>query len=372
MSLTKKYQLPVYDPPASYTDFNGGINTSLSNETLQPNELRDGLNCHYSNSALINRPGASLIKRLHFPLETNRCQGDFVYATDTNSWVISVRNGHIFYGIYGTNLDVYMDLLPITIKRTENFDDTENYLANLETKTSIDYTLEHEGFIYRYPKDLGGGANEEPSEPSEPEEPIEPIEPPEAEGPETEDEIEYTETLIIQNTKRVQGIPVDDYFLMATGTRILKIREDEDENGSAFLYGEILDAVKPSAWEYHKIGANYLSPFPMYHIDEDVDGTPTTEIGFIMTEPKELALDQDSWEFRAIISSQVGYDKTDFYYKWEVKLDKGTDWKPLLSWNAELNTDNKSSKGQYIIVNRNFCRIYIFRQGTAERRPAGR
>ena len=91
MSLTKKYQLPVYDPPASYTDFTGGINTSLSNESLQPNEIRDGLNCHYSNSAIVNRPGASVLKKLQIPLETDRCQGDFIYAANynyINSWLI--------------------------------------------------------------------------------------------------------------------------------------------------------------------------------------------------------------------------------------------------------------------------------------------
>ena len=330
MSLIKKYQLPVYDPPAVYTEFNGGINTSLSNETLQQNEIRDGLNCHYSNSALINRPGASLLKRLQIPIETTRSQGDFIYATSNNTWMISVRNGHIFYGLYGTDIEIPMTLLNVTITRKSNYDDTENYVANLPTKTEIDYDEEHEGFVYKYY--LYYGYDEEGNRL--------PI-------PEDATEEDFAETLIIQNTKRVQGIPVDDYFIMATGTRILKIQEGKDSVGNTILYGEILNAVKPSAWEFAKIGPNYLSPFPNYHITE-VDGTPTTEIGQILTEPKELAVDQTNWTFKAIVSCQQGWDKSDFYYKWEVKVNGGS-WKTLWYWNATKNSNSATSKGKHTI-----------------------
>lgn len=328
MSLIKKYELPVYDPPAVYSEFNGGINTSLSNETLQPNELRDGLNCHYSNSALVNRPGASLIKKLIIPIETSRCQGDFIYAAN-KTWMISVRNGHIFYGIYGSDIEISMMLLPIHINRTEKFDDPRNYVANLETKLSIDYSEEHEGFIYKYYKYSGAGDSSESTEIN----------------PEDFDESDFLETLIIQNTKRVQGIPVDNYFLMATGTRILKIMEGKDEEGIDILYGEILDAKCPNIWDYTRIGVNNLSPFPNYFVEE-VNDTPMTEIGFILTEPHELALDTTTWTFKTVIACQRGYDKSDFYYKWEVRLKNG-EWKNLVWWNADKNKDKKSSKGVY-------------------------
>lgn len=339
MSSIKKYQLPIYDPPAVYADFNGGINTSLSNETLQANELRDGLNCHYSNSALINRPGASLLKRLHIPLETGKSQGDFIYSTDDNSWMISVRNGHIFYGAYGTDTDIYMEMLPIRIKRTERFDDPENYIANLKTYDTIDYTVEHEGFIYKYYKYSGEGGSED--------EPVI-IDDTSEEGSDVTDDDDYEETLIIQNTKPVQGIPVDDYFLMATGTRILKIKEGKNDEGTTILFGEILDAKKTTAWDYNKIGPNNLSPFPNYYV-EGVNNTPMTEIGQILTNPNELALDQTDWEFKAIIACQSGYDISDFYYTWEVKIEGITDWKKLLWWNASKNTDNASSKGVHTL-----------------------
>lgn len=336
MSLTKKYQLPVYDPPASYTDFTGGINTSLSNESLQPNEIRDGLNCHYSNSAIVNRPGASVLKKLQIPLETDRCQGDFIYAANTNSWIISVRNGHIFYGIFGSSLEIPMSLLRVNIRHTEDEYDTDNYIIGLETKEdTIDYTLEHEGFIYKYNPSQGNSdiMEEEGGEVVDPE-------------PSTDVKVE---TLIIQNTKRVQGIPVDDYFLMATGTRILKVIEYYDSvNGRWDLYGEILEAYKPNPWEFKNIGANNLSPFPNYHISEVSEGTPKTEIGQILTIPKELKETDTDITFKAITSCLTGYDKEDFYYKWEVKLEGKTGWKILWYWNAE-NNDGGSSKGVHTI-----------------------
>lgn len=339
MSNIKKYQLPVYDPPATYTDFTGGINTSLSNESLQPNELRDGLNCHYSNSALVNRPGASLMKRLKIPMTTNRYQGDFVFAGSKSNWFISVRNGHIFYGAYTPDQDeISMTLLHTIIEHTTNVDDPHNYIIGLPTLLTIDYNATHEGFIYKY--DPTQGVSDEGSETPI----IDPSDP------------NLIETLIIQNTRRVQGIPItiknlsgdnEVCFLMATGTRLIKIREDVDETQTPFLYGEILEAVAPNAWEFKNIGSNNLSPFPNYLIQE-VDGTPLTEIGQILTTPNELAVDQTNWTFKAIISCITGFDKADFYYKWEVKKSTDDQWKVLWYWNASKN-GGQTSKGKYTI-----------------------
>jgi hypothetical protein len=364
MSLSKKYELPVYDPPATYSDFTGGINTSLSNEALQPNELRDGLNCHYSNNALINRPGASLVKRLQIPLTTDRYQGDFVFAAKLQNWFISVRNGHIFYGLFlDDSEEIDMSLLMIQIDHTENLDDCENYIVGLPTVVdTIDYTATHEGFIYKF---KSGYSPEGETE----ENPV---------GEENEDEDLYVETLIIQNTRRVQGIPVtfkdennntEVCFLMATGTRILKIREVVDsESGQIYLHGEILKAYQPNAWEFKNIGVNNLSPFPNYYV-KDVYGAPTTEIGQILTTPKEFAINSlpqtvqndrgDIVTFTTVVSTQMGYDKSDFYYKWEFKIkrtnastgtDESTDWFTMWYWKASLNSNTtymgtSSSKG---------------------------
>lgn len=337
MSLTKKYPLPVYDPPATYTEFTGGINTSLSNETLQPNELRDALNCHYNNNALVNRPSAELVKRLNIPLVTDRYQGDFIFSAKEHSWMISVRNGHIFYGMYTEETDIDMSLLHINIEHTFDIDDPHNYIIGLPTIIQdIDYSETHEGFIYKYISNRGDGDSSEEAQ---------------------SNDDAYQETLIVQNTRRVQGIPVtlkniednvaeNDYevcFLMATGTRLVLIHEYDGN-----LYGEILGAKTPNAWEFNKIGVNNLSPFPNYLVQDSI-GTPSTEIGQILTNPHELALDQTNWVFTAIISCLRGYDKADFYYKWEIKKKTDTSWKVLLWWNASKNAGQQTSKGQYTI-----------------------
>lgn len=335
MSLIKKYPLPVYDPPASYREFSGGINTSLSNESLQPNELRDALNCHYENDTLVNRPGASRLAILT-GLPKDRPQGDFLFNTENVSWIISVRNGRIYYGDFESQSEINMTLLHTKIERTESVLDTENYLVNLQTLEEGEVNWEeafkqnHQGFIFKYPRHIGEGNESETGESGE---------------------IEYEETLVIQNTKRVQGIPVDDYFILATGTRILKITEIIGDNGNYYLTSEILKATKPNSWEYNKIGPNYLSPFPQYHISE-VEGVPMTEIGFIMPDPWYLTIeDMDRpWNFNTVISTQLGYDKSDFYYKWEVKYADFTDntykkqvastpWVTIWSWDAELNKE---------------------------------
>ena len=342
MSTIKKYPLPVYDPPASYRDFNGGINTSLSNESLQPNELRDGLNCHYSNEALINRPGASLLKTLE-GLPLGKAQGDFLYATENNSWIISVRNGRIYYGDFESGDSVNMGLLKINIKRTESILDTKNYVANLQTSMEL-HDGETEGYIYKYPKYSGIG--ESTSEEVEP-----------------DVDIEYEETLIIQNTKQVQGIPIDDYFVMATGTRLLKIYEYLDPIRNTYsLVGEILEALMPNSWEFANIGPNYLSPFPQYHIAE-VEGVPATEIGHILPEPWNLTIDNMNaeWKFKPVVSTSLGYDKSDFYYKWEVKYAEFTDaslskqiasteWKTIWFFDPEKNDGGLSKNKTEISI----------------------
>ena len=468
MSLSKKYQLPVYDPPAVYTDFTGGINTSLSNESLQPNELRDGLNCHYSNSALVNRPGASLVKKLQGLPITNNYQGDFIFAAKRNSWMISVRNGHIYYGQYNVEQeDLIMSELDIPVTPSEYIDSPDNYLVGIPIYNTEQDDKSHEGYICAHttpgelppvdPSDdvwqtvdthtfdtvVSGRATHityhtlvkisDPLSRTQRKVDIKllinwdqsftyidtpssgsahyeitycggmarlgqmryykgmvlldgstMVNQPNGDGitlpldvtlmettfnanadftvnvsipaiPEPDPNTLYS--LRIQNQRRVQGIPVtfkdlhgedEVCFLMATGTRLIKIREVSSENVDSFLIGEILTAYVPNAWEYQHIGVNNLSPNPNYLIKEVV-GAPSTEIGFIMTLPYELDLQQTTWEFSAVIACLTGYDKSDFYYKWEVKIKNKTDWKVLWYWNASLNPNDETSKGKHTI-----------------------
>ena len=321
MSSIQKIRTYVYDTPATYNQFDGGINTNLSNEALELNELRDGLNCHYVNQSLVNRKGESIIKRLILPINT-RPQGDFVFSAQHKDYIISVRNGHIFYGDFSNgNFEITMNLLLIDIPTVTERDDCENYLIDIREETEIDLTQDTEGFIYKY----YAGNNTDPDY--------------------IPDEDEYRRTLIIQNTKRVQGVPVEDYFIMATGLRVLKITEEFDkETNDYFLYARVLDAYAPNSWEYQNIGVNNLSPFPSYYIDETQE-VPMTSIGQIRTYPKEISKNPGDIQVEALVNCLKGYTKHDLYYKWEARIGANSEWKTLLYWNADKN-GGPSSKGK--------------------------
>ena len=321
MSSIQKVRTYVYDTPATYNQFDGGINTNLSNEALEPNELRDGLNCHYINKSLVNRRGEKIIRKLLLPINT-RPQGDFVFSATNKDYIISVRNGHIFYGDFSNpNFEVVMNLLMIDIPTITERDDCKNYLIDIREETEIDLTKDTEGFIYKY----YAGNNEDPAYVPE--------------------EDEYRRTLIIQNTKRVQGVPVDDYFIMATGLRVLKITEEFDkETNDYFLYARVLDAYAPNSWEFQNIGVNNLSPFPNYYLDEEQE-VPMTSIGQIKTYPKEIDINTNEVTVEAMVNCLKGYTKHDLYYKWEARIGANKEWQTLLYWNADKNEDKKSSKG---------------------------
>ena len=341
MSSIQKIRTYVYDTPATYDQFNGGINTNLSNEALEANELRDGLNCHYVNQSLVNRKGEKLLKRLMLPINS-RPQGDFMFSAEHNDYIISVRNGHIFYGIFEPTVqDIDMTLMLVDIPAVSARDDANNYLIDLETKTTIDLTQDTEGFIYKfYPN-----ADENPSYVPE--------------------ESEYQKTLVIQNTKRVQGIPAKlktknaqgkeeehVYFILATGLRILRISEEyDDDDKRYYLYGHVMEAYAPNSWEINNIGVNNFSPFPNFLIDETVN-VPKTLIGQIQTNPKQLAANNISSNITvtAKLNTMYGYEKADLYYKWEARVGANSPWKVIHFWKNTLNSSNATSKNKTSIT----------------------
>lgn len=337
MSSIQKVRTYVYDTPATYDQFNGGINTNLSNEALEQNEIRDGLNCHYVNQSLCNRKGEKIIKTLDLPLNT-RPQGDFLFSADHNDYIISVRNGHIFYGIYEPTISrIPMRLLLIDIPETEQRDDPRNYAVDLNTQTSMDYTQDTEGFIYTFP--ISGDSSDA----------------------QNEGDTEYQKTLIIQNTKRVQGIPIKmtaendverTTFVMATGTRILRIVEEETgtNSGQYYLYGYIMEAYTPSIWDYQNTGVNNFSPFPNYLL-KGTQKTTDAILGTIQTEPKVIDATRLSSgvEATVIMDTPLNLDITDLYFKWEIKVGYDDTWRTIWFWDASLN-GGQSSKGKTSIT----------------------
>ena len=341
MSSIQKVRTYVYDTPATYDQFNGGINTNLSNEALEMNELRDGLNCHYVNQSLVNRKGEKLLKKLNLPINS-RPQGDFMFSAEHQDYIISVRNGHIFYGVFEPTVqEIDMTLLLIDATPVTPRDSVNNYLIDLETRTSVDLTQDTEGYIYKY-------YPENPDDPGY-----------------IPDEDEYQYTLVIQNTKRVQCVPAKlktrnfegkleehVYLIMATGLRILRISEEYDSTEQRYyLYAHVMEAYAPNSWEINNIGVNNFSPFPNFLIDETVN-VPKTAIGQIQTTPKELAANNISSNITATVklNTMYGYEKADLYYKWEARVGASSPWRVLWFWKNTLNSSNGTSKNKTSIT----------------------
>ena len=356
MSSIQKVRTYVYDTPATYNQFDGGINTNLSNEALEPNELRDGLNCHYVNKSLVNRKGEKIVKHLKLPI-LSRPQGDFLFSAANRDYIISVRNGHIFYGQYNdVDYDIDMHLLLVDIPETPiKRDSCDNYLIDIEERTTVDLNQDTEGFIYKF---IASNEDTEEEYVDGEEQEISVVADPEATP-------EYSRNLIIQNTKRVQGVPVimkelnaqgkeedTTVFIMATGLRVLKIKEYYNEDtDDYYLYASVLGAYAPNSWEIQNIGVNNLSPFPNYLYDEEVN-VPKTTLGQLITTPRVLAVNNITSDItvKAVINCAQGYLKDDLYFKWEVKVGEDKEWSTIHYWNANKNTNKATSRNKHTIT----------------------
>ena len=157
MAKYKDYPVYTYDEPATYSDFSGGINTDPSNEHLQPNEMRDCLNMHYSSAALVKRKGASLLCNIECEDELFNVQGVFLF-TYRVTYIIIAADGKLYKGFYSPNAKIKLSRLPILSSVTETFDAFNPMDTNIELQERLDESLneQHEGFIYVYTVDDEG------------------------------------------------------------------------------------------------------------------------------------------------------------------------------------------------------------------------
>lgn len=151
MAKYKDYPVYTYDEPATYSDFSGGINTDPSNEHLQPNEMRDCLNMHYSSAALVKRKGASLLCNIKCEDELFNIQGVFLF-TYRVTYIIIAADGKLYQGFYSPNATITLTRLPIEIEVPES-DHLYNPLdcsVGLTESIYENISMQHEGFIYKY------------------------------------------------------------------------------------------------------------------------------------------------------------------------------------------------------------------------------
>ena len=157
MAKYKDYPVYTYDEPATYSDFSGGINTDPSNEHLQPNEMRDCLNMHYSSAALVKRKGASLLCNIQCEDELFNIQGVFLF-TYKITYIIIAADGKLYKGFYSPNATIKLSRLPISSSVADTLEVFNPLDTNLDLQERLDESIseQHEGFIYVYTTDDNG------------------------------------------------------------------------------------------------------------------------------------------------------------------------------------------------------------------------
>jgi hypothetical protein len=350
----------VYDQPAIYDKFDGGINNDPSNENLLNNQVRDAVNISYNNGILERRLGAKLFKNLIFhdndpSIHRDIIQGSFTFVGEFSPCFVVVRDGHLYYSVL-SNTDTY-DMIEVICKvdATKSPRDPLNLILGLPYYDTIanpsletqDELQNHNGFVIKQTiiRAEDSDTIDNDDNPLTPEVPTSGI------------YVEPVNRLILQNYRLVEGAVKDNELYIATGTRYIKMYEVL-ENNEPVMKAEIVAPFLTRAWDYINIGANYLSPFPELLITSD------NEIGFtqlagIRTLNHTLFAAEVSTPFEAIVDYQIGLDKDSFYFKWEYNWNS-TVWQTGLDWTKGADKYdvphtfvNPLYAGQPIIVNNN-------------------
>jgi hypothetical protein len=146
----RDYPVYVYDDPAIYNNFTGGLNTHPSNDHLLDNELRDCLNMHYSSAGLVKREGAKQLCTITCDVELFNIQAVFIF-TYKIPYLIIAADGKLYKGLFNENISIKLTRLFIYFKQDNTL------LANspIDMSLGLDLYYEeltnqlHSGFIHR-------------------------------------------------------------------------------------------------------------------------------------------------------------------------------------------------------------------------------
>jgi hypothetical protein len=344
MSDFVKQPLFIYDEPAVYRRFDGGINNDPANENLNDNQIRDAVNIHYNNGVLERREGANRYKNLIYheldaSQRRNIVQGAFTFVGRFNPSLVVVKDGHLYYSVLAENDTFDLIEIPIIVpsffvnsqKVLTELRNPENYLIGLKTDVMLGVTSEdnyelknHDGFIDTDTEYNYGTLVEE------------------------NEETYYTSglfgdgtpRLILQNYKPVQGAVKDDTLYIATGTRFIRIYETvftQNDKEQIVAIAEVVEPYRTTAWDYLNIGANYLSPFPELNIFSSNE-LGFTRIAGIKTLNHTFFRAETSTPFEAIMDFEIGYDENNYYFKWE--YNNGDAWVTAQNWTLGANEFN--------------------------------
>jgi len=286
-----KYPVSIYDEPAEYAFFSGGINTDRNDLGILQNQLKHAENIHYENGNLHVRKGGKKILEFNgMPL--NNLQGVFLFVYK-RSYIIVANDGKLYYGLYQPESKVSLQPLSITINENELEKSSSKLSAGLRVETGQDQTSQnHDGFIFS-----NGGLK----------------------------------TLIFQNKYKIEAIQYKNKLFITTGTRFVEI----SEMYTGQLTANIVSPYKPSGIEYTNIGPNLLSYVPPLHLNPS-----TTAVKTAISAVIPVLLSGGSFvKIQAIMSYQSGETAKDYSFKWERTSD-GVNYEPvMITNNANIPTE---------------------------------
>lgn len=332
MSNFVKQPTFIYDEPAAYDSFNGGINNDPSNENLLDNQVRDAVNISYNNGVLERRLGANLFKNLIFhdndpSIHRNIIQGSFTFVGEFSPCFVVVRDGHLYYSVL-SNTNAY-DMIEVVceVDATKTPRDPLNLIIGLPYFDTIanpnlatqDELQNHNGFVIK--KTMIQAEDDDV---------IDHDNDPETPSVATSGIfVTAINRLILQNYRPVEGAVKDNELYIATGTRFIKMFEVL-ENNEPVMKAQIVAPFLTRAWDYINIGANYLSPFPELLIRSDNE-VGFTELAGLRTMNHTILVGELSTVFDAIVNYQIGFDKSNYYFRWSYNKNN-SDWITIQTW----------------------------------------
>jgi hypothetical protein len=280
MGEFKKYPIYVYDEPATYEDFRGGINLNPASQVLADNQVRDAVNMEYSHVSLRKRRGAKKKCGLLSTEQFNFIQGVFLFTFRT-SYIIVAADGQLWYADYIPDIDI--ELKPLPIYRDMSVDGPFlNQFKDLEEKPFIQsFDMEHGGYLYK--------------------------------------EADKDPRLIFQNKYPIEAAAYNDHLYITTGTRIVIV--SVDRNG-VDLVAKCLAPYQPNGVEYQLYGYNIMSPFPQITIKAEDSGGATAIKGLVPIPKYDDDGELTSVEYTPAMVFVDGSSADDYYFKWETYDDE--------------------------------------------------
>jgi hypothetical protein len=284
MANFTKYPIYVYDEPATYDDFRGGINLNPASETLADNQIRDGVNLEYSHVSLRKRRGAKKKCGLLTPEQFNFIQGVFLFTFRT-SYIVLAADGRLWYADYVPEVDLILKPLPIERERGIENLYLDQFIDLKEQNFLKTYDMSHSGYIL---KDTDGNKQ-----------------------------------LIFQNKYPIEAAAYNNKLYITTGTRIVVVSTKDD--ASIELKASCLSPYVPNGVEYQMYGHNIMSPFPHITIKEKAQGGGTA-IKNLIPKPIYSFVDENGNPTPKTLTeieytpAMVFADNTsaeDYYFKWE-------------------------------------------------------